>query len=178
MRSVRRCARAGQAIAELVAGLIAIVVLIMGMLLIQTLARTHTGTLNKARAQAGQDAITTPYIQRYNVPAWISDWKTTPGKHIYSQGEQPVLGNPGLVTDGIVAHAHPSDLSTYAPGNEISIAANANGLVDELYLTHGRDKGTVDLTYFPIIRHVVYGADTIQMQSDAWLTWTHIENVK
>ena len=186
-RSARRRARAGQALAELVAGLIGIVVLIMGMLLIEALARTHTYTMNTARAQAGQDAIMTPYIMRYNVPTWISDWVSgqvwnqslqrsvnTP----YSQKDTSRAGNPGVITGGIVAHADPTDLSTYAPGNEISAAATTTGLMNELFLTHGREKATVDLNLFPIIHHIVYAKDSITMQGDAWLTWTHIENVK
>jgi len=170
-----RRTRAGQAMAELVVGLIGIVVLIMGMLLIETLSRTHTYTMNNARAQAGQDAIQTPYIMRYNLPSWISDWSAGLDTIKYSQDDQPVLGNPGIITAGVVAHADPSDLNTYAPGNEISAAATTTGLMNELYLTHGRDKGTVDLTLFPIIRHIVYGKDSITMQGDAWMTWTHID---
>jgi hypothetical protein len=174
----RRHTRSGQAIAELVTGLIAIVVLIMGILLIQTLSRAHTQTLNQARAQAGQDAIQDPYILRYSVPSWISDWNTGRDKLHYSQDDQQVAGNPNTITAGVIARAQPSDLSAYAPGNEISAAANAGGLLDNLFLTHGREQETIDLARFPIIRHIVYGADAITMQGDAWLAWAHIENVK
>ena len=173
----RRRARSGQAIAELVAGLIALVVIFMGMLQIQYLAHAHTKALNDARAQAGQDAMQTPYLLRYSVPVWLSDWTTGKDKIIYSQDDQQVSGNPGIVTAGVVSHAHPGDLATYAPGNEISAASTSATLIDGLMLTHGREKSTPVET-FPIIRHVVYNADTITMQGDAWLTWTHIENVK
>lgn len=173
----RRRSRSGQAIAELVAGLIALVVIFMGMLQIQYLAHAHTKALNDARAQAGQDAMQTPYLLRYTVPTWIADWTTGRDKIIYSQDDQTSPGNPGVVTVGIVSHAHPSDLSTYAPGNEISGASTTATLIDGLMLTHGREKSPPVET-FPIIRHAVYGADSITMQGDAWLTWTHIENVK
>ena len=173
----RRRSRSGQAIAELVAGLIALVVIFMGMLQIQYLAHAHTKALNDARAQAGQDAMQTPYLLRYTVPTWIADWTTGKDKIIYSQDDQSTPGNPGVVTEGIVAHARPSDLSTYAPGNEISGASTTATLIDGLMLTHGREKSPPVET-FPIIRHAVYGADSITMQGDAWLTWTHIENVK
>ena len=175
--SVRRRARAGQALAELVAGLLALVVIFMGMLQIEYLAHAHTKALNDARAQAGQDAMQSPYLLRYNVPNWIGDWTTGRDKIIYSQDDQQVPGNPGIVTVGVVSHAHPSDLSTYAPGNEISAASTSATLLDGLMLTHGREKSP-PVDTFPIIRHVVYGADSITMQGDAWLTWTHIENVK
>ncbi len=150
----------------------------MGMLLIEALARAHTYTLNNARAQAGQDAIQKPYILRYNAPSWISDWSTGRDKIQYSQDDQQVVGSPGNIIAGVVAHAHPADLSTYAPGNEISAASDTAGLMNELYLTHGRESYNVDLALFPLIRHIVYGADTITLKADVWLTWTHIENVK
>ena len=178
VRNTRRRGRAGQAIAELVVGLIAMTVLIMGMLLIEELARTHTHALNLARAQAGQDAVQTPYILRNSEPIWIGDWSTGHDKIQYSQDDQPVSGNPSTVTAGIVAHAKPGSLSNYAPGNEVSGAASSKGLMDELYLTHGRESVSVDLAFYPIIRHAVYGVDSITMQGDAWMTWTHIENVK
>jgi hypothetical protein len=176
-RRQRRGTRSGQAIAEFVVGLIALVVLFMGMLQIQYLAHAHTLALNEARSQAGQDAMQTPYILRYNVPRWIGDWNTGRDNVIYSQDDAVQQGNPGSVTVGIVSHAHPTDLSTYAPGNELSAAANTASLLDGLMLTHGRERSP-PVTMFPIIRSVVYDADSITMQGDAWLTWTHIENVR
>jgi hypothetical protein len=176
-RRQRRRARAGQAIAEFVVGLIALVVLFMGMLQIQYLAHNHTKALNDARAQAGQDALQTPYILRYNVPRWIGDWNNGRDNVIYSQDDTVVSGNPGSVTAGIVSHAHPTDLSTYAPGNELSAAANTATLIDGLMLTHGRERSP-PVAMFPIIKHLVYDTDSITMQGDAWLTWAHIENVR
>ena len=173
----RRRARAGQANAEFVVGQIALVVFLMGLLQIQYLAHNHTLTLNEARAQAGQDAMQTPYILRYNVPRWIGDWNNGRDNVIYSQDDTVVSGNPGSVTAGIVSHAHPTDLSTYAPGNELSAAANTASLLDGLMLTHGRERSP-PVAMFPIIRHIVYDTDSITMQGDAWLTWTHIENVR
>lgn len=175
-RKGRRHARAGQAIAELVMGLVAILVVIMCMLQIQALALTHTQALNAARAQAGVDAIATPYILRYSMPTWISDISAGNDKIRYSQDDTPVVGDPGLVTDGIVAHATPAKLTQYVPGNELSAAATTAGLMSELYLTHGRQQSQVGI--FPLIKSLVYGTDAIQIQGDAWLSWTHIENVK
>lgn len=148
----------------------------MGILQIEYLAHAHTKVLNDARAQAGQDAMQTPYILRYNVPRWIGDWNTGRDNVIYSQDDTVVQGNPGIVTVGIVSHAHPTDLETYAPGNELSAMANTTSLMDGLMLTHGRERST-PVEMFPIIRHTVYNTDAITMQGDAWLTWTHIENV-
>lgn len=176
-RQAKRGTCAGQAIAEFVAGLIALLVLFMGMLQIQYLAHAHTKALNDARAQAGQDAMQTPYLLRYTVPQWIGDWTTGNDKVIYSQDDATLAGNPGIVTVGIVSHTHPTDLATYAPGNEISAASTSATLIDGLMLTHGRERSPPVET-FPIIRHVVYGKDSITMQGDAWLSWTHIENVK
>lgn len=173
---VQRGARAGQAIAELVVGLIALLVVIMGMLQIQSLALAHTQTLNDARAEAGGYALDSSYIPHYSPPVWISDINPGRDKIRYSQDDQKMQGSPSLVTDGIVAHANPAELSKYASGNELSAASSAYGLMNELYLTHGRQRSQVET--FPLIRSIVYNADVIQLQSDVWLSWTHIENVK
>jgi hypothetical protein len=164
--------RAGQAIAELVVGLIALLVLFMGMLQLQSLARAHTQTLIAARQQAGQDAVLQPYLLRNATPRWISDWQLGHDSVAYSLDDVASFGNPGVLTDGIVAHANPATLNTYVPGNELSTAATSP--LNELYLTHGQSTSQpVDL--FPLIRNLVYGVDSIQLQGDAWLTWTHIE---
>jgi len=172
----RRGTRAGQAIAELVVGLIALLVIIMCMLQIQSLALTHTQTLNAARAQAGADAVISSYVLRNEMPPWVNNISSGRDSIRYSQDDSKLTGNPGYVTDGIVARAKPSDLAHYVPGNELSAAASSGGLMNELYLTHGRQQTAVGI--FPVIKSLVYGTDTIQMQGDAWLSWTHIENVK
>ncbi|MCX7005904.1 MAG: pilus assembly protein, partial [Kiritimatiellaeota bacterium] len=137
---MKRGARAGQAIAEFVVGMLALVILFMGMLQIEYLAHAHTKALNDARAQAGQDAMQTPYILRYNVPQWIGDWNNGRDNIIYSQDDTLQQGNAGAVIVGIVSHAHPSDLATYAPGNELSSASTTAQLLDGLMLTHGRER--------------------------------------
>ncbi|TAN38328.1 MAG: hypothetical protein EPN23_02720 [Verrucomicrobia bacterium] len=164
--------RAGQATAELVVGLLALLVVFMGMLQIQSLARAHTQTLLAARQQAGQDALASPYVLRNATLRWISDWQAGTDKIIYSRDDTARLGNSGAANDGIIVPANPSALNTYVPGNELSAASTAT--LAELFLTHGQSiSQPIDL--FPIIRNLVYGATAIQFQSDAWLTWTHIE---
>ena len=175
----RPSTRSGQAIAELVVGLIALLVVFMGMLQIQRLAHAHTQTLIAAREQAGQDALLSPYVLRYAAPSWIRDWSVGRDNVAYSQDDTPLSGNPNNVTDRIAAHAQrtvnpvPAELTTYAPGNELSAAATTATLQNELYLTHGQSRTNADV--FSLIRSIVYRADTIQLQGNAWLTWTHIE---
>jgi len=48
--------------------------------------------------------------------------------------------------------------------------------MSELYLTHGRQQSQAGI--FPVVKTLVYGKDFIPIQGDAWLSWTHIENVK
>jgi len=163
---------AGQATAELVVGLIALLVVFMGMLQIQSLARAHTQTLLAARQQAGQDALTSPYLLRNALPRWISDWQAGNDNITYSRDDAARLGSAGAANEGIIMHANPNSLNTYVPGNELSAASTAT--LSEFFLTHGQSVSQ-PMDLFPVIRSLVYGANSIQFQSDAWLTWTHIE---
>ena len=166
--------RSGQAIVEFVVGLIAIVVLFMGMLQLQRLAREHTRTLSQARAQAGQDALAGAYIARGAAPKFIRDWQAGRDQARYSQDDVAQLDNPGAMSVGIVQHARPDDLAVYAPNNAVSAAAAAGGVLADFFFVHGRDHSP-EIPLYPIIRSIVYGTDAIQMQANAWLTWTRIE---
>lgn len=170
---MRRWASSGQAIAELVVGLLALLVVFMGMLQIQRLAHNHTQTLMAARAQAGQDALNSPYILRFNAPSWVADWSAGRDNIRYTQDDTIQAGGPAAAMAGIVARANPAALQTLAPGNALSAAASSSTLMNEFYLTHGQATTNADI--FPLIQAWVYRTDSIQLQGNAWLTWTHIE---
>ncbi|MCX6996533.1 MAG: hypothetical protein NTV49_05495 [Kiritimatiellaeota bacterium] len=138
------------------------------------MAREHTRTLGKARAEAGQDALAGSYVMRSGAPKFIHDWQAGRDKATYSQDDVAQLDNPGATAQGIAQHARPGDLAGYVPNNAVSAAADAGGVLADFYFVHGRDESG-DIPLYPIIRSVVYGADAIQMQANAWLTWTHIE---
>ncbi len=166
--------QAGQAIVELVVGLIAIVVLFMGMLQIQRLAREHTQVLSAARQQAGQDALAGAYVLRGDLPKFIHDWQPGPDGAQYSQDDVAQLDNPGTVSMSIAQPARPADLAVYVPNNMVSQEANAGSVLTDFFFVHGHDQST-PVQFYPIIRSAVYGADEVTMQAQAWLTWTHIE---
>ena len=169
----RRYTRSGQAIAELAVGLIALLVVFMGMLQIQRLAHNHTQTLMAARAQAGQDALNSPYIQRNNGPSWIANWSAGADNIPYTQDDTIQAGSPAATMAGIVARANPAALQTLVPDNALSAAASSSTLMNEFCLTHGQSTTNADI--FPLIQAWVYRTDSIQLQGNAWLTWTHIE---
>jgi hypothetical protein len=172
--AIRCRGRSGQAIAELVVGLIALLVVFMGMLQIQYLARAHTRVLIDARAQAGQNALAN-IKPPPSALLWISDWQAGSDNIRYSRDDLAVENNNNrmAVSSRIVAPAFPSMLQIYAPANALSTAATPDGLVNELPLWHGLGSRVVGI--FPLIHTLVYGVDSIQVQGDAWLTWTHIE---
>ena len=175
--------KSGQAIAELVMGLIALVVVFMGMLLIQSLGVMHTQTLMAARLEAGKDALSDQYICRYSAPQWISTWKAAAGQDTYSAHDLPILGSPNNVASVIGAYAQPSQLQGYLPQSTgvtyFKNAAVPNSLLSDFFLTHGQAITNQPLTAFPFIQWLpAYqnsGSGSIQLQGNAWLTWAHIE---
>ena len=173
-KTTSRRHRSGQAILELVVGLIAMVVLFMGMLQIQALARAHTRALSGAREEAGADAIAGSYMLRHGQPRFIQDWQAGPDQARYSQDDVAQPANPGGSVQGIVRYAHPADLRVYVPTNPVSDMADSGRVLTDMYLTHGHEASD-SIPLYPIIRSLVYGASDIQMQGNAWLTWTHIE---
>lgn len=179
---VGRARQSGQAIAELVVGLIALLVVFMGVIQIQSLARAHTRTLIGARAGAGREALQSIYpVLSNSASSWTSDWQAGHDGVAYSQDDSPVIDNayPDKIIKNIVSPAQrtdipiPVDIQNYAPGNPLSAAATRAGLYSELYVTHGVESRSVGL--FPLISSLVYGVDSIQVEGNAWLTWTHIE---
>ena len=175
--------KSGQAIAELVMGLIALVVVFMGMLLIQSLGVMHTQTLMAARLEAGKDALSDQYICRYSSPQWISTWKAAAGQDTYSAHDLPIFGSPNNVASVIGAYAQPSQLQGYLPQSTtvtyFKNAAVPDSLLSDFFLTHGQAITNQPLTAFPFIQWLpAYqnsGSGSIQMQGNAWLTWAHIE---
>ena len=72
-----------------------------------------------------------------------------------------------------MAHAQPADLGSRVPTNHISALATTPVLIDEFYLTHGHIKSE-PVPLLPVIRSLLYDAESIEVQADSWLVWTRV----
>ncbi len=163
--------RSGQALAELVVAMIVILVLFAGLLQIGQLTRAQLNALNEARGDAARLAMSDLYTQRFPGPQFIRDWDVGPDRARHSRDDVALAGDPGLVRLQIVSHAKPDELAQRVPGNPVSDMMTRYPLIDAYALVHGRSEPrTVPL--MPVVRHLLYDADAIDIKADAWLIWT------
>jgi len=170
-RRTPRRDRSGQALAELVVALIVILVLFAGLLQIGQLTRAQLNALNEARGDAARLAMSDLYTRRFPGPQFIRDWDVGPDRARHSRDDAARPGDPGLVRLQIVAHARPDDLAARVPGNPVSDAMTRVPLIDAYALVHGRSE-TRTVPLMPVVRHLLYDAEAIDINADAWLVWT------
>lgn len=171
VRAPARDPRGGQAMLEFVIALVAILVLVAGLLQIGRLTRVQLNALNEARADAARLAMSDVYTRRIPGPQFLRDWDVGPDRARHSRDDIPRPGDPGLVRLMILAHAKPDELAARVPDNPVSGLMNRYPLIDGYALVHGRaEPRTVPL--LPVMRHLIYNAEAIDIGADAWLVWT------
>ncbi|MBU0679440.1 MAG: pilus assembly protein [Verrucomicrobia bacterium] len=167
----KRHRRAGAAMVEFVVGIVAVLVLFMGLLQIAQLARKRTRAMLEAQAEAGMYSMSDELIIALPGPQHIYDWDPGSDERPYSEDDSPILGSSAMINADIIRHARPDDLETYAGGNRISSLYHAPDFVTEIGLVHGEAKSE-NIPLYPIIQHLVYRDESIRFEEDVWLTWT------
>lgn len=152
----------------MVVTLVAILVLLTAILQIGQLGILHSRTLHDARDHAG--ALSLLPNPTFAGPDYIADW--TPGADgaTFSRDDQSRSGWAGGFESGIVQPAHPQILAGYLPANPVSpLAGNALPQMNfGLIQAHANATNST----LPIVRRLVYAADSIEVEGRAWATWT------
>ncbi len=166
-----RC-RAGQAIAEFVVGLVGILILAAALLQVGALVRADSRNLITARAEAGMAALGDHYLAPVSPgPRLIRDWATGPDGHAYTRDDQALLGNAALLSGGVVPPARPDDLERLLPDNPVSALSDASRVLPGFSFVRGySSSGAIPL--YPLARSLIYGRDSITLESEAYLIWT------
>ena len=164
----------GQAMVEMIIGLVAILVVFMGILQIQQLARAQTRTQIDARQEAGAAAMQETYGLTGPGPYFIGDWQVGRDQKAYSRDDTRTMISQQMITDLITLHAKPNELVARLPTNAVSALMSTTSTVSQMYLVHGHEQSAA-LPLLPVIRRLLYQADSIQIESDSWLSWTKIE---
>lgn len=162
--------RSGQALVEMVVGLVAILVLVAGLLQLGQLARAHTAALMEARAEAGAFAMSPTFAQQAPAPQYLYDWSAGEDGRTHSRDDRALYALSDDVRDDVLAHAKPGPLGGYVGGNQVSAAYESEALLDSFRLVHGREESE-DLPLFPVVRTLLYDAESIRLEADVWLTW-------
>ncbi len=162
--------RSGQAIAEFVVALAAILVLVAGILQIGQLARAHTRTLMEAREMAGRYALQENYQLLLPGPRLLGTWSSGPDHSRHSRDDEPLPPLADVTGEDLLPHAHVDDLSGYVQNNPFSRLARGQDPLNGFGLVHGHARSDA-IPVLPIVRRLLYRADAVVLESDVWLAW-------
>lgn len=155
---------------ELVVGLVALMVIFSALLLFARLGDRHTRAMIEARAKAGQYAMSDIYMLESPGPQFIYNWDEGADKKRYSADDKAQAADPTLAAAVLVNPSKPRDLEGRVPDNQIS-ALSSGSLLSGMNLVHGHEK-TEAIELFPLEQHLLYGADSVRVEADVWLSWT------
>lgn len=160
--------RSGQAMVELVVGLVALLAVFVGILQIGRLAAERNRTLAEARGRAGVYAFGATHWSDLPGAQLIRDWDRGNDERSHSRDDRAIAGS-SLPFVEITSHAKPADLAARVPDNPISPMNTAAALGD-LLLVRGRVRSD-EIPLLPVVRHLLYDADHIRFDESAWLVW-------
>ncbi len=162
-------ARSGSALLEFVIALVPILLLVAGLLQLGTLSDRWVRTYNEARGEAAALAMSDTFSS--SAVSLVSTVEAGRDGAGYSADDQRNAGSAALPRAGILQHARPEALMSLAPGNPISAAALSDPLAEQLRLVRGSARSD-PVPLLPVVRHLLYQADSIRIENDATLTWT------
>lgn len=162
--------RSGQALVEMIVGLVALLVIFAGLLQIARLGDEQTKVMLNARERSGSLAMGNSFFSDAPGAQFINDWRPGPDGKKHSVDDEIVAGSPTAATRAIVDPSKPNDLDTFVPGNEVS-KLNSQSILAGFNICQGRDKSP-NITLDPLIQHLIYGATSIRLQGDAFLVWS------
>ncbi len=161
----------GQALIETVIALVALLAVFAALVQVARLGRARTEAMMEARREAGQNALSAEYAQPMPDPVFIYNWEVGDDGRSYSADDTVRGALSGTVDTDLLAPAHPAALAARRPGNALSNLQGLNPVVTGFDFVHGRAQSErIDL--MPVVRHLLYDAENIQITADAWLTWT------
>ena len=161
----------GQALIETLLALVALMAIAAALVQLSRLGRARTEALMEARREAGQNALSDTYAQPNPAPTFIYNWDVGGDERTHSADDTARNALSQTVDSGLLAPAHPDDLSARLPGNALSALQGLRPVVSGFDLVHGRVQSD-RIELLPVVRHLLYDAEEIRITSDAWLTWT------
>jgi hypothetical protein len=163
--------RSGQALIETDLALVALMAIVFAALVqLSRLGRARTEALMEARREAGQNALSDTYAQPNPAPTFIYNWDVGGDERSHSADDTARNALSQTVDNGLLAPAHPDDLSDACRAMP-SPPAGTRPVVMGFDLVHGREQSD-RIELLPVVRRLLYDAEDIRITSDAWLTWT------
>ena len=164
----RRCdSRDGQAMVEFVVAMIVVVVLFASLIQLGLLGAAQTDLMRRARHEAGLFAISS--AQGSSVPAYTFGWLSGDDDVKYSADDRRLYGDINDFEQRLVGCARPEDLHDEVGDNMVSLVAD---YPEELLMSFERGYASEEIPLLPVIRNLVYGADSIELECEVWLPVT------
>ena len=149
---------------EFMAGLVAILVILAGLIQIGQLTHARTRTMIAARMAAGQLAMA-PTRPMSETALLISDWVPGPDQRRYTRDDMALVTSNAVALPGKLAGWVPN-----TPTNALATLGNSPNPAGDFFLVKGEASGEVPI--LPIIQRLVYAHSTLEVESDVWLVWT------
>lgn len=167
--------KSGQALVEVMIGIVAIMVLVSAILQIALMTKAHTDVMVKARAKAGSLAMTdlAPGMNLISNPDFIRDWDEGNDGRRLSKDDEFFTGDVDSF-QGTIVNSSVHDPSGWyvidsAPDNRVSLLHSDPMVVNSLGLVRGTASETLSLS-LPAFRQLIYKADSIELEANAWMT--------
>lgn len=164
--------RNGQALVELMVGLIAILALVAGLVQVVSLARSRTDSLVEARKMAGELALMGAPVAA--APEFIRDWSEGPDGRRHTRDDRFTRADAMEFSRIIVEQAAP-DASGWRRLQSIPVDALSSLRGDpaptaRFGFVRGRDRREVPL--LPAVQSLLYRSPSIEIESEVWLAVT------
>lgn len=161
---------------ELIVGLVALLAIFAGILQLASLTRTHTDTMVAARQQAGALAMLDlgSGSGLLTAPEYIHDWDPAGDERQITADDLPIPDDPGPFAVTVVEQASPNDagwtVMARVPNNPVLGLRGNMAPASFFGLVRGHETRSVPI--IPAVRDLIYRSDSIEVESEVWMTWT------
>jgi hypothetical protein len=162
--------RSGQALIEMMVGLVGLLVVFTGLLTIAHMGYAQSNVMMQARRAAGEYAMAQAYVTEAPSPYFILDWTSGQDQKKFSSDDKMQTGDPTEAVRKIVDPAKPDELEARISDNAIS-SLGSSSLLDGFHLVHAR-VSTNHISLLPAAQHLFYKSDNVHIDGDVTLTWT------
>jgi hypothetical protein len=170
-KGMRKPQRAGQALTELIVGLVVIMALLAGLLQITTLTRAQTEVMIEARKLAAIRAMEGGN-QFSAIPSYISAVTAGHDGRTYSRDDKHTFASANdfsrTIIDKSTAESTDWHLLDAMPSRRFSDLRGTDNPAELFGLIEGTASETVKI--IPAVKSLLYRADTIKVEGRVWVT--------
>ncbi|MBL7077046.1 MAG: hypothetical protein ISS31_06215 [Kiritimatiellae bacterium] len=166
-------AQLGSAMIELIIGLVSIVALFAGLVQMVSISRARHDTQYEARSEAGAESLS-DLGALLSDAEYIEDWDAGNDDRRHTRDDYAASGDSFAFNGAIVEMSSPDSdgwtIIEQAPGDQLSMLRSAPNPAQVFGLVEGTAEEDVPL--LPAVQSLLYDADSIEIESRVWMTWT------